>query len=79
MYEFNLVWFFVGIAVTLGGVAFVRFYKEIADNMGGGVASYNRYKIIGMCVCGAGILIAFNLHNMVIAFIGNLIFGGTLK
>jgi len=79
MYEFSWLWFFVGIVIVLGGAAFLRFYKEIADNMGSGVTSYDHYKIAALIVCGAGVLITFNLHNLVIAFIVNLIFGGTLK
>jgi hypothetical protein len=79
MYEFSWLWFFIGIVVLLGGIAFMRFYKEVADNMGSGVASYQHYKIAALVVCGVGILMMFNLHNLVIAFIGNLIFGGVLN
>jgi hypothetical protein len=79
MYEFSWLWFFIGIVVALGGIAFMRFYKEVADSMGQGVSSYNHYKIAALVVCGAGILMMFNLHNLVIAFIANLIFGGVLN
>ncbi|MCL2280419.1 hypothetical protein FWC31_00820 [Candidatus Saccharibacteria bacterium] len=78
MYKFSWMWFFIGLAVLLAGVAFLRFYKEVADNMGNGVTSYDRYKIVALCVSGVGILMMFNLHNLVIAFIANLIFGGVL-
>jgi hypothetical protein len=79
MYEFSFLWFFIGIAVVLVGIAFMRFYKEVADNMGNGVASYDHYKLAALIVCLAGILMMFNLHNLVIAFIGNLIFGGAIN
>ena len=79
MYEFSWVWFFIGLVVVGIGVVFMRFYKEIADNMGNGVSSYDHYKIAALCICGAGILMMFNLHNLVIAFIANLIFGGALE
>ena len=79
MYEFSIFWCIIGIIVVLGGVAFLRFYKEVADNMGSGVSSYNHYKIAALIMCGAGILMTFNLHNLVIAFVANLIFGGTLN
>jgi len=78
MYKFSFLWFFVGILVVLAGIAFMRFYKQIADNMGSGVASYNRYKLIALITCCVGFLMMFNLHNLIIAFIGNLIFGGAL-
>jgi hypothetical protein len=79
MYEFSFLWLFIGLAVVGLGIAFMRFYKEVADNMGNGVASYQHYKIAALCVCGAGILMMFNLHNLVIAFIANLIFGGVVN
>lgn len=79
MYEFSWTWFFIGIAVTAVGILFVRFYKEVADNMGSGVASYDRYKIFALCTTVAGIIICFNLHTLVISFIGNLVFGGILN
>jgi len=78
MYEFSWLWFVIGIIVSGGGIAFLRFYKEVADNMGNGVSSYNHYKIAALIISGTGILMTFNLHNLVIAFIANLIFGGTL-
>ncbi|MCL2174154.1 hypothetical protein FWH58_02585 [Candidatus Saccharibacteria bacterium] len=78
VYKFSWLWFFVGIIVTLGGIAFLRFYKEIADNMGNGVSSYDRYKLVAFGLCATGILMMFNLHNLVIAFIARLIFGGAI-
>lgn len=79
MYEFSWMWFFVGILTIVAGVLFLRFYKQIADNMGSGVASYQRYKLVALGICGAGFIMMFNLHTMVIAFIANLIFGGVLN
>lgn len=79
MYEFSWIWFFTGIATVIVGVLFLRFYKEIADNMGSGVSSYERYKLFALGLCGAGILIMFNLHTFVVAFIANLIFGGVIN
>jgi len=79
MYEFSFLWFFVGLIVAGVGIAFLRFYKEVADNMGGGVSSYQHYKIAALVVCGAGILMTFNLHNLVLGFVANLIFGGVLN
>ena len=79
MYEFSLMWFFIGILVTVAGFFFVLFYKEVADNMGSGVASYNRYKLIAVGTCIAGIIIMFNLHSLVIETIGRLVFGGIMR
>lgn len=79
MYEFSLTWFFIGIAVAVGGAMLMRFYKEVADNFGSGVGSYQRYKLVALITCISGILIMFNLHNLVLGFIANLIFGGALR
>jgi len=79
MYEFSWMWFVIGFAVVIGGIFFLRYYKQVADNIGSGVASYERYKIVALCVSGAGILMMFNLHNLVIGFIANLIFGGVIN
>lgn len=57
----------------------MRFYKEIADSMGSGVASYQRYKLVALGICGAGMIMMFNVHTLVIAFIANLIFGGVMN
>ncbi len=73
------MWFFIGILVTVAGFFFVRFYKEVADNMGSGVASYNRYKLIAVGTCIAGIIIILNLHSLVIETIGRLVFGGIMR
>ena len=79
MYEFSWMWFFIGIITIVVGVLFMRFYKEIADNMGSGVASYQRYKLVALGICGAGMIMMFNVHTLVIAFIAKLIFGGAIK
>ncbi len=47
--------------------------------MGSGVASYNRYKLIAVGTCIAGIIIMFNLHSLVIETIGRLVFGGIMR
>ena len=79
MYEFSWMWFFIGIATIVAGVLFMRFYKEIADNMGSGAASYQRYKLVALGICAVGMIMMFNVHNLVIGFIANLIFGGVMN
>lgn len=77
--EFSFTWFIVGLIVTIGGIVFVRYYKQIADNFGWGVASYQKYKMIGAGVAVAGIIIMFNLHTIVLNFIGQLFFGSVMN
>ena len=53
----------------------VRFYKQIADNFGWGVNSYQKYQLVGVGLCVVGILMIFNLHTLLLDLIGNLFFG----
>jgi hypothetical protein len=46
--------------VAVGGALILRFYKPIADNLSGGIASYNKWKIVGLVCAGVGILMMFN-------------------
>jgi hypothetical protein len=76
MYEFSIGWFFIGLLVIAVGVCLVKFYKQVADGIGRGLSDYDRFKLAGVITCIAGILMALNLHMMVIGFIVRLIFGG---
>jgi hypothetical protein len=75
-YHFSWLWFFVGFAVIAVGVIWLRFYKQVADNLGSGVASYDRYKLAALITCGVGILMLFNLHTMILEWLAKTIFGG---
>jgi hypothetical protein len=75
-YEFSWTWFFVGLVVQAVGVLFVRYYRQVADNMGSGVASYDRFRIAAVATCAVGILMMFNLHSLIIGWLAKLIFGG---
>jgi hypothetical protein len=74
-YELSLGSFIFGIVVLVAGIVFARYYKQIADNMGRGVASYERYKLAAAVTCAFGILIMTNLHSMLISWLVGLIFG----
>ena len=68
----------IGLIIVTVGILFLRFYKQIADNMGSGVVSYERYKLVALCISGVGILIMFSLHVLVLTFIADTFFGGGL-
>ena len=72
MYEFNLTTFFIGLGIIAVGVAFVKWHQKIADNLGGGVGSYDRYKLWALIVCGFGLLLMLNIP----AFLLELALGG---
>jgi hypothetical protein len=72
-FEFSIGWVVFGLFVVAAGILMARFYKEIADNLGSGVASYDRFKLVAVITVVAGILIMLNLHILVLTFIANLI------
>ena len=76
MYEFSWMWFFIGIAFLAAGIVIARFYKQIADNLSYGPGSYRNFQIAALVLCGLGILFMFSLHNLLLQFIFNLLFGG---
>ncbi len=68
-YEFNIGTFFIGIIILIVGAAFMRWHQVIADNLGGGVMSYDKYKLWALITCCIGFLVMLNLHWFIL---GNL-------
>ena len=75
MYEFSIGSFFQGLGILAAGVAFVKWYQVIADNMGSGVSSYDRYRLYAMLTCGLGLIVMLNLHTMFLNWFFGLLFG----
>ena len=75
-YEFSLGWFFIGVMILIVGVLFARFHQVIADNMGSGVMSYDRYKLWAVGICGLGLVVAVNLHTTILKGLASLFFPG---
>ena len=73
--HFSFGWFLAGVVSAVAGIIMTRFYKQIADNFGSGVTSYNRYKYIGIGLTVVGLVLIFNLHSIVLDFIANTFFG----
>ena len=61
MYELSLPAFIWGLVALIISVLFIRFHRVIADNFGGGVGSYERYKLWGLIGCGFSLLLMVNL------------------
>ena len=55
-YEFSVGSFFIGLLILIAGVAFVKWHQLIADNLGSGVASYDRYRLWAFITCGVGLV-----------------------
>ena len=75
-FTFNFGWMAAGIAIAIGGVLIVVFYKQIADNLAHGVSSYDKVKLFGVIMAVVGLLVTANLHIVILMLIWNLLFGG---
>jgi len=75
-YELSLGSFFFGLLILAVGVAFVRWYQWVADNFGGGVGSYERYKLYAILTCVVGLLVMVNLHAVILKALVSAIFPG---
>ena len=73
-YELSMGSFIAGIAIVIVGVVFVRFHQWIADNFGGGVGSYERYKLYALITCGLGFVVMVNLHTMFLTWFFSMLF-----
>jgi hypothetical protein len=75
-YEFSAGWFFTGLVVLLVGVAFVKWHQVIADNLGSGVVSYERYKLYAFITCALGFVVMLNFHTLILRAFFSLLFPG---
>jgi hypothetical protein len=73
-YEFSLSSFFIGLLILIVGAAFVKWHRNIADNLGSGVSSYERFKLWAFIACGLGLIVIVNLHSFIINWLVDLIF-----
>ena len=72
MYELDLTAFLIGLGIVIAGVLFIKWHRVIANEFGGGMGSYERYKLWGLIACGFGLLLMVNLP----AFLLELVLGG---
>lgn len=73
-YEFSIGSFFLGLVILAAGIAFVKWHQVIADNMGNGVSSYDKYRLWAFITCGVGFMVMLNLHIMILTWVFSLIF-----
>ena len=73
-YELSLGSFVIGLMILAVGVVFVRFYQWVADNFGGGVGSYERYRLYALLTCVLGVVVMINLHAMLLTWFFGLFF-----
>ena len=75
-YEFNVAWFVVGFLIVATGGLFLRYHQFVADNLGGGVGSYDRYKLAAVITIGIGLIAMVNLHTVILGWIFSGLFSG---
>jgi len=69
-YEFSFASFFIGFLIVAAGAAFMIWHQVIADNLGSGVSSYQRFKFWAFITILVGFLVMANLHWFIL---GNLL------
>ncbi|MDO4712864.1 MAG: hypothetical protein Q4B05_03080 [Candidatus Saccharibacteria bacterium] len=74
MYEFSFGAFILGTLILASGATITIYHQKIADNLGGGVASYDRFKFWGVVICIVGLFIALGLHSILLHGLVNLLF-----
>lgn len=75
-YEFSVAWFIVGLMIVAVGGLFVQYHQWVADNFGGGVGSYDRYKLAALVTVVAGIIFMLNIHTVLLVWFFGMLFGG---
>lgn len=75
-YEFSTAWFVTGFAITCLGGLFLRFHQWVADNFGGGLGSYDRYKLAAIITIGFGLISMVNLHSILLGWLLSGLFSG---
>jgi uncharacterized membrane-anchored protein YitT (DUF2179 family) len=69
-YEFSIVSFFIGFIIVAVGTAFMLWHQKIADALGSGVSSYERFKFWAFIAICVGFVVMLNLHEFIL---GNLL------
>ena len=75
MFEFSVASLIWGLIVTALGAALVYFHKPLADHLGSGAGSYEKYKLYGVIAVIFGILLLFNIPQSLLYLIVTTLFG----
>ena len=75
-FTFSIGWLFGGLLIAAAGGAIVVFHQKIADHMANGVSSYDKVKLFGVITVVVGLLVAMNLHTLILTLLVNFIRGG---
>ena len=75
-YNFSIAWFVIGFLITVVGGLFMKYHQFVADNFGGGIGSYDRYKLAALVTIGVGLLAMINLHTVLLGWVFKGLFSG---
>lgn len=75
-YEFSVAWFVVGLMVVIVGGLFVKYHQWVADNFGGGLGSYDKYKLAALITVAVGLVFMLNIHTVFLAWFFGMLFSG---
>lgn len=74
-FNFSFGWVLGGMAIAAIGVLLTVYYRPFSDNFAHGVKSYDRVRLVGICIILLGLLIMANLHILLLEFLVSLAFG----
>ena len=75
-FTFSIGWLFGGLLIAAAGGAIVFFHQRIANGLANGVSSYDKVKLFGVITIIVGLLVAMNLHTLILTLLVNIIRGG---
>lgn len=76
-FHFSIAWVLGGIALIVIGVALIRFYKIIADNLLSGVGSYAHIKLAALITIGTGVAAMTNLIPLLLSLLATVLVQGS--
>ena len=74
-FTFSIGWLIGGLVIAGAGGLIVVFYQKIADFLANGVSSYDHVKLFGVITIIVGLLVAMNLHTLILTLLVNFIRG----
>ena len=72
--KFSLGGFMFGAIAMIIGILMVRFYKGIADNLAGGLATYDKIRMWGVGVAVFGVLMMFGIIQWLLVLVLRQVF-----
>ena len=75
-YEFSIAWFVTGLLITMAGGLLMQYHQWVADNFGGGVGSYDRYKLAALITVVVGLVCMVNIHTVILGWVLSALFSG---